>query len=163
MICSRASTLSVLAGPGIRLPQQGLRHSPDIKASDKGTVAGGRDDQLHQCGMYLDMDIFYNETFPLHQVESDTARHTAVFKSTRPTGVTNDFMISSARHPAFAAAISKLPVFYSTGPFFITWVVKDYLLVQPSLPSPTLQMINSTELTSYTTDLESSTWRRTDA
>ncbi|KAL6401341.1 hypothetical protein AUP68_15209 [Ilyonectria robusta] len=51
MICSRASTLSVLAGPGIRLPQQGLRHSPDIKASDKGTVAGGRDDQLHQCGM----------------------------------------------------------------------------------------------------------------
>ncbi|CAM1502435.1 Fc.00g044190.m01.CDS01 [Cosmosporella sp. VM-42] len=136
---------------------------------------------LHQYGgIYLDMDTLCNETFPLHQVESDTATHHAVFKSTKPTGVTNDFMISSARHPAFAAAIAKLPHFYgitrlwarmlpygaimiSSGPFFLSLVLKNYLLEQPSTRSPTMQVVNQTVLAPYITDLESCTWHRDDA
>jgi len=134
----------------------------------------------HYGGIYLDMDTYCNETFPLHQVESDATAHTAVFKSTLPTGVTNDFMISSARHPVYASIISKLPVFYtitrfwariqpycnimlSSGPLFVTLVVKDYLLEQPSLPSPAIQVVNQTELAPYITDLESSTWHQADA
>jgi mannosyltransferase OCH1-like enzyme len=134
----------------------------------------------HYGGIYLDMDTFCNETFPLHQIESDTTAHTAVFKSTLPTGVTNDFMISSARHPVYASIISKLPVFYtltrfwarlqpycnimlSSGPLFLTLVVKDYLLEQPSLPSPTIHVVSVSELTPYITDLESSTWHKADA
>ena len=126
------------------------------------------------------MDTFCNATFPLDQVESYTLLHTAVFKSTVPTGVSNDFMITSARHPAFAAAISKLPIFYditrpwarlqpycnimiAAGPFFITWVVKDYLLQQASMSSSTIQVVNSTQLSPYITDLESSSWHQADA
>ncbi|KAH6976697.1 nucleotide-diphospho-sugar transferase [Ilyonectria destructans] len=131
-------------------------------------------------GIYLDMDILCNKTFPLDQVESGTAIHNAIFKSTLPTGVSNDFMISSAGHPAFTAAIHKLPLFYgknrlwarllpyaaimiSSGPFFITLMVKDYLLKQPLIHSPTVQVINGTELAPYITDLESCTWHRDDA
>lgn len=46
---------------------------------------------------------------------------------------------------------------------FLTMVLKDYLIKQPSLPSPTVGVINSTELTPYITDLESSTWHQADA
>ncbi|EEU35805.1 uncharacterized protein NECHADRAFT_55741 [Fusarium vanettenii 77-13-4] len=134
----------------------------------------------HYGGIYLDMDTFCNEAFPIHQIESDTAAHTALFEATLPTGVTNDFMISSVRHPAFAAAISQLPGFHritrlwarlqpycaimiSSGPLFLSLVVEDYLLVQPLIPSPTVKVISSSQLIPYMTDLESATWHREDA
>ncbi|KAH6984331.1 nucleotide-diphospho-sugar transferase [Ilyonectria sp. MPI-CAGE-AT-0026] len=133
----------------------------------------------HYGGIYLDMDTLCNETFPLHQVES-AAEHQAIFKSTLPTGVTNDFMISSAGHPAFAAAIAKLPTYYnktrlwarllpygaimiSSGPFFLTMMVMDYLMKQPLLSPPTVQVVNQTQLAPYITDLESCTWHQEDA
>ncbi|KAL6414179.1 glycosyltransferase family 32 [Ilyonectria robusta] len=125
------------------------------------------------------MDTLCNETFPLHQVES-AAEHQAILKSTLPTGVTNDFMISSAGHPAFAAAIAKLPTYYnktrlwarllpygaimiSSGPFFLTMMVMDYLMKQPLLSPPTVQVVNQTQLAPYITDLESCTWHQEDA
>lgn len=51
----------------------------------------------------------------------------------------------------------------SAGPMFLTMVMKDYLLEQPSSRSLTLGVINATELAPYITDLESSTWHRADA
>ncbi|KAF7557924.1 hypothetical protein G7Z17_g296 [Cylindrodendrum hubeiense] len=134
----------------------------------------------HYGGIYLDMDTVCNKTFPLDQVESGTLKHNAIFKSTLPTGVTNDIMISSAGHPAFTAAIRKLPIFYaktrlwarmlpyaaimmSTGPFFLTLVVKGYLLEQLSINVQTVQVINGSELKPYITDLQSCTWHQGDA
>lgn len=134
----------------------------------------------HYGGIYLDMDTFCNETIPLEELEKGPGPHYALFKSTLPTGVTNDFMITTARHPAYAAAVSKLPLFYditrfwaeiqpyanimmSSGPLFLSLVVKDYLLGQPSLPSPTVQVIDPPELGPYITDLESATWHKADA
>ncbi|KAL6855651.1 nucleotide-diphospho-sugar transferase [Trichoderma novae-zelandiae] len=134
----------------------------------------------HYGGIYLDMDTFCNETVPLEKLETGPGPHYALFKSTLPTGVTNDFMITTARHPAYAAAVAKLPIFYditrfwaelqpyanimmSSGPLFLSLVVKDYLLGQPSLPSPTVQVIDPPELGPYITDLESATWHKADA
>lgn len=135
----------------------------------------------HYGGIYLDMDTFCNQTFPMHEVENDDASpHIAVFKSTVPTGVTNDLMISSLRHPAFAIAIAQLPSYFaatrfwaeflpyvnimlSSGPLFLSLVVKDYLLQQDSLPSPSVTVIEPVNLNPYITDLESSTWHRSDA
>ncbi|KAM0251935.1 hypothetical protein ACHAQJ_007950 [Trichoderma viride] len=134
----------------------------------------------HYGGIYLDMDTFCNETIPLEQLEAGPSPHYALFKSTLPTGVTNDFMIATARHPAYAAAVSKLPFFYditrfwaelqpyanimmSSGPLFLSLVVKDYLIGQPSLPSPTVEVIHPTALSAYITDLESATWHKADA
>lgn len=51
----------------------------------------------------------------------------------------------------------------SAGPMFLTMVMKDYLLEQPSSLWRTIQVINATELAPYITDLESSTWHRADA
>ncbi|CAK7566043.1 MAG: CSG1/SUR1-like protein [Sporothrix epigloea] len=135
----------------------------------------------HFGGMYLDMDTWCNKTFPIERIESQGSfQHRALFKSTLPTGITNDFMITSARHPAYAAAIAKLPMYnalthfwarwqpyavimISAGPMFLTMVVKDYLMQQPSLPSLTVGVINATELAPYITDLESGTWHQGDA
>ncbi|CAK7206812.1 CSG1/SUR1-like protein [Sporothrix eucalyptigena] len=135
----------------------------------------------HYGGIYLDMDTWCNQTFPVHRLESEGSfQHRALFKSTLPTGITNDFMITSARHPAYAAAIAKLPMYnalthfwarwqpyavimISAGPMFLTMVVKDYLMQQPSLPSLTVGVINATELAPYITDLESGTWHQSDA
>ncbi|OQD79184.1 hypothetical protein PENANT_c058G06362 [Penicillium antarcticum] len=133
----------------------------------------------HYGGIYLDMDTWCNESLPIHDLGSCTAKHYALFKSTLPTGVTNDLLITSANHPTYAAAITQLPVFnaitrvwarwqphcaimISAGPLFLTMVVKQYLLEQPSLPSPTVGVINATELAPYAIDLESSTWHRAD-
>ena len=131
--------------------------------------------------MYLDMDTWCNKTFPIERIESQGSfQHRALFKSTLPTGITNDFMITSARHPAYAAAIRKLPMYnaithfwarwqpyavimISAGPMFLTMVVKDYLMQQPSLPSLTIGVINATELSPYITDLESASWHQGDA
>lgn len=91
------------------------------------------------------MNTWCNQSFPIHEIESDNLTHYALFKSTVPTGVTNDFMITSARHPVYAVAIAKLPIFHaitrlwarwqpysaimiSTGPMFLTLVIKEYLL-----------------------------------
>lgn len=136
---------------------------------------------LHNFGgVYLDIDTWCNQSFPIHEIESDNLTHYALFKSTVPTGVTNDFMITSARHPVYAAAIAKLPVSHaitrlwarwqpysaimiSAGPMFLTLVIKEYLLEQPSLPSPAVGVINASELAPYFTDLEGGTWHRSDA
>ncbi|KAF7559247.1 hypothetical protein G7046_g4908 [Stylonectria norvegica] len=134
----------------------------------------------HYGGIYLDMDTLCNETFPIDQIGSDDTVHHALFKSTLPTGVTNDFMISSPRHPAFTATIRKLPLFYSltrfwgrllpygaimisSGPFMLTLAVKSYMQDLPSLPTPTIQVINQTLLDPYITDLASCTWHQDDA
>lgn len=126
------------------------------------------------------MDTWCNRSIPINRLESDAAPDYALFKSTDPTGVTNDFMIASARHPVYAAAIAKLPLYnsithawarwqpysaimMSSGPMFLSLVAKDYLLQQSSLPSQTLGVVNSTELTPFITDLESSSWHRSDA
>lgn len=125
------------------------------------------------------MDTVCKTAFPVKQLESGNELHQALFKATSPTGITNDFMISSARHPVYAAAIAKLPVFHritrlwakiepycaimaSAGPFFLTLVAKDYLLEQPSLPSPIIQVIKPSGLAPFITDLESSTWHQND-
>lgn len=126
------------------------------------------------------MDTYCNQTFPISEVEFGSSEHIALFKSTLPTGITNDFMLSTAGHPVFAVAISQLPFFYtvtrfwaklqpyvnimlSSGPLFLSLVVTDYLLQQPSIPSPTVQIIQPNSLDPYITDLESSTWHRADA
>jgi mannosyltransferase OCH1-like enzyme len=134
----------------------------------------------HYGGVYLDMDTWCNQSFPLYEIERNTSTHYALFKSTVPTGVTNDFMITSARHPLYAKAIAKLPIYHaitrlwarwqpysaimiSAGPMFLTLVIKEYLLEQPSLPSALVGVINATELAPYITDMESGSWHRTDA
>lgn len=126
------------------------------------------------------MDTWCNQSLPIHELELGTSAHYALFKSTVPTGVTNDFMVTSARHPIYAAAINKLPISYATtrfwarwqpycavmissGPMFLTLVIEKYLLHQPSLPSPIVGVINATELAPYITDLESASWHRKDA
>lgn len=131
-------------------------------------------------GIYMDMDTLCNQTIPMQQVENDASEHIAVFKSTEPTGITNDFMISSKGHPALGMAVSSLPAFYSltrswaeslpyvnimlsSGPLFLSLVIKDYLLQQPYLPSPAIKVIKPPNLNGYITDLESSTWHRRDA
>ncbi|CEL01315.1 hypothetical protein ASPCAL00901 [Aspergillus calidoustus] len=134
----------------------------------------------HYGGIYLDMDTWCNKTIPIHALKSGPVIHHALFKPTLPTGITNAFMMATAKHPVYAAAIAKLPAFHamtkfwarlqpycavmiSTGPLFLTLVVKDYLLKQPSLPSPTIWVIDTTELGQYITDLESATWHHSDA
>lgn len=115
-----------------------------------------------------------HQAFPINQIETNLS-HNSLFEATLPTGITNDIMISSARHPTFASAISRLPTFHqltrlwarlqpyaaimmSTGPLFITLATADYLYGVSSLPSPTVQVINSTDLRPYITDLQTATW-----
>lgn len=127
------------------------------------------------------MDTICNRTIPMQQIEDISAPHYAIFKSTKPTGVTNDIMIASRHHPIFAAAVSKIIYYHditrlwarmlpygaimiAAGPFFITMVIKDYLLEHPAaLATHQMQVINDTELLPYITDLESSTWHGSDA
>ncbi|KAJ6126325.1 hypothetical protein N7523_001937 [Penicillium sp. IBT 18751x] len=134
----------------------------------------------HYGGIYLDMDTWCNKSIPIDKLELGAVSEYALFKSTLPTGVTNDFMMTSARHPVYEAAISKLPIYnsitrawaqwqpycaimISAGPMFLTMVAMDYLLKQASLPSQNMAVVNQTELTPYITDLESSSWHRADA
>jgi mannosyltransferase OCH1-like enzyme len=130
------------------------------------------------------MDTWCNASIPFDVVESSTGagedHHRAIFKPTLPTGVTNDIMISTARHPAFGEALLQLPKFFrltrpwaawmpyaaimiSSGPLFLSLVLKDYLIRQPSLPSPTVQVITESDLFPYISDLESASWHRADA
>ncbi|KAJ5888131.1 hypothetical protein N7495_008172 [Penicillium taxi] len=136
----------------------------------------------HFGGMYLDMDTWCNSTFPIEYIEPDTSVHHALFKSTKPTGVTNDFMITSARNPLYKSVITQLPsynefsklwakwqpytaIMAASGPMFLTLAVKNYLSEYSthaqSLPS--WGVINATELSPYITDLESSSWHHADA
>ncbi|KAF4449358.1 putative glycosyltransferase C4F11.04c [Fusarium austroafricanum] len=134
----------------------------------------------HYGGIYMDMDTVCNKTFPLHQIEEHKADHWALFKSTLPTGITNDFMVSSARHPAFKSVIQRLVmsqhrtswlagilpyavIMISTGPMFLTLGVKNYLLDQPSLPSPNVLIINPDDLDPYIADLQTASWHQEDA
>lgn len=135
----------------------------------------------HYGGIYLDMDTICNQTFPMHEIENDdSSPHVAVFKSTAPTGVTNDLMISSLRHPAFTFAITQLQDYYaatrfwaeilpyvnimlSSGPLFLSLVLKDYLLQQATLPSPSVTVITAENPNPFISDLQSSTWHRSDA
>lgn len=132
----------------------------------------------HYGGMYLDMDTFCNKTIPIHQF--DPSVPIAIFQSTLPTGVTNDFMMASARHPAYERLITQLPVYFkrthwwghlqpycnimiAAGPMFVTLVLMGFLLEQPSLPSPLMKVIEPLELMPFITDLQSSTWHGSDA
>ena len=116
----------------------------------------------------------------MDQVERDASGHSSVFTPTLPAGVTNDFMISTAKHPAFKQAIRRLAAFYSitrfwarlqpycnimlsSGPLFLSLVLKDFLLNQPSLPSKAVHVVNTTVLEPYFVHLGSSSWHRTDA
>ncbi|KAJ6126330.1 hypothetical protein N7523_001942 [Penicillium sp. IBT 18751x] len=133
----------------------------------------------HYGGIYLDMDTWCNQTLPIDKVGSGKLHDYALFKSTLPTGVTNDLLVTSARHPVYAAAITQLPSFnaitrawarlqphcaimISAGPMFLTMAVKNYLLERSSLPSKAVGVVNATELAPFITDLESSTWHRAD-
>ncbi|KAF7550249.1 hypothetical protein G7Z17_g5863 [Cylindrodendrum hubeiense] len=133
----------------------------------------------HFGGLYLDMDTLCNETIPFSQIEADGEEHHAVFKSTTPTGVSNDLMITSAHHPVFAQTLSRLKFYNSitrlwapllphaaimigSGPFFLTMVIKNYLLQDPAPAAHAIQVINATELAIYITDLEDSSWHNGD-
>ena len=134
----------------------------------------------HYGGIYLDMDTWCNQTIPIHEIEPHAGAHYALFKSTVPTGVTNDFMMTTAHHPIYASAIAKLPIIHATtrtwarwqpyctimisaGPMFLTLILEQFMLAQASLPLPTVGVINATQLAPYITDLESGTWHRSDA
>ncbi|EKJ75255.1 hypothetical protein FPSE_04573 [Fusarium pseudograminearum CS3096] len=133
----------------------------------------------HYGGMYLDMDTLCNASIPFEQIEAIGSKHHAVFKSTTPTGVSNDMMITSARHPAFTKALSRIQLYnditkpwrhivphvavmVSAGPLFLTMALKNYLLEQPSLPEQTVQVINATSLEPYLTDYEGASWHHGD-
>ncbi|KAF4983101.1 hypothetical protein FZEAL_1411 [Fusarium zealandicum] len=134
----------------------------------------------HYGGIYLDLDTWCNKTIPILDIESDVATHHAVFKSTTPTGVSNDLMITSPRHPVFEAALANIlrynditkgwgpwlpygAIMIAAGPLFITMVIKNYLLEQPALPELTVSVVNATTLQPYMTDLESCSWHHDDA
>lgn len=126
------------------------------------------------------MDTRCNNTLPAQMMGSDQVKDYALFKPTRPTGVTNDLLVASPKHPIYKLAISKLPAFHSitrswarlqpycaimisAGPLFLTMVVKEYLLEQHSLPSNTIGVVEEATLSPYITDLQSGTWHRADA
>ncbi|VZH89530.1 unnamed protein product [Fusarium fujikuroi] len=134
----------------------------------------------HFGGIYMDMDTYCNSSFPVDQIESLPGKEHALFKSTLPTGITNDFLIATARHPAFASAVSRLASFHqttrlwarlqpyaaimlSTGPLFLTLAVQQYLLGQPILPSPNINIIDPAMVDYYMTDFETATWHQSDA
>ena len=134
----------------------------------------------HFGGIYMDMDTYCNSSFPVDQIESLPGKEHALFKSTLPTGITNDFLIATARHPAFASAVSRLASFHqttrlwarlqpyaaimlSTGPLFLTLAVQQYLLGQPILPSPNIHIIDPAMVDHYMTDFETATWHQSDA
>ncbi|KAJ6058030.1 uncharacterized protein N7446_008929 [Penicillium canescens] len=113
----------------------------------------------HFGGIYLDMDTICKEPIPFDHVESVNAPYTAVVRATIPTGVTNSFMISSAGHPAFKAAIHRLPIFYSITRFwaglFPYWNVM--------MATGSMYVISLAQLESYIADLRTATWHGADA
>ena len=126
------------------------------------------------------MDTICKAPIPFDQVESVNAPYTAMVRATVPTGVTNSFMMSSAGHPAFQAAIHRLPMFYSitrfwagilpywnvmmaTGSMYISLALRSYLVKLPWLPSPTVQVTSLAHLQSYIADLGTATWHGADA
>ena len=130
--------------------------------------------------MYVDMDTLCTEQIPFSQLEADGEKHHAVFKSTKPTGVSNDLMITSAKHPVFEAALARIQGFseftqpwagilpyvaimISAGPMFITFAIKGYLIAHPELPETDVQVVNATTLAPYITDLEAASWHQGDA
>lgn len=123
------------------------------------------------------MDTVCHQAFPIDQIETGLGDNNSLFEATLPTGITNDMMMSTPRHPAFASAISRLPIhhlvtrfwawllpyaaiMFSTGPLFISVATAAYLGGQES---PTVQVIRSASLKPYFTDLQTATWYRADA
>lgn len=126
------------------------------------------------------MDTICKKPIPFDHLESVYAPYTAVVRATIPTGVTNSFMMSSAGHPAFKAAIDRLPIFYcitrlwagilpywnvmmATGSMYVSLALRSYLVKQPWLPLPTVQVISLAQLESYIADLRTATWHGADA
>ncbi|EEY19564.1 mannosyl phosphorylinositol ceramide synthase SUR1 [Verticillium alfalfae VaMs.102] len=84
---------------------------------------------LHRYGgIYLDMDTWCNASIPIHQIEAAGGKDLSVFKSTSPTGVSNDLMITTARHPIFEAVIKRLDELRA-----------ELLTLDPSFSSPSLE------------------------
>lgn len=126
------------------------------------------------------MDTLCTKQIPFSQLEADGEKHHAVFKSTTPTGVSNDLMITSAHHPVFDTALKRIQYFsdaskfwglfspyiaimVSAGPMFITFAIKGYLLDNPGLAPTDVQVVNATQLAPYITDLEAASWHQGDA
>lgn len=88
---------------------------------------------FHFGGVYLDLDIGCKKAL------SPLLHYEAAFPKTTPTGVSNDVMISTPRHPLFKQIIQNLPiysqswgskyltVFFSTGPIFLTNQILIYM------------------------------------
>ncbi|CAF0985717.1 unnamed protein product [Didymodactylos carnosus] len=90
----------------------------------------------HFGGVYIDMDIGCKKAlWPLPQSIEHKASgvNVAVFPETRPFGVSNDFLISTVRHPLYEKIIHQtlsrwkynflsnyLTVMVTTGPLFLT-------------------------------------------
>lgn len=134
----------------------------------------------HYGGIYLDMDTVCHDPFPMDKIEDYSLDHVALFEATKPTGITNDIMISSARHPAFESGIHRLPGFQrftsyfapfqpyaaimmATGPLFITLATAQYLYGEVELPSPTVKVIKPADLKPFISDLQTATWHKADA
>jgi inositol phosphorylceramide mannosyltransferase catalytic subunit len=128
------------------------------------------------------MDTKCHKALPIDDMGhvGESGSHVAIFKSTTPTGVTNDLMLSSAKHPVMKAAMHRLPEFYtmtwfwsrlqpycnimlSAGPLFLSLTLTDVLLQKAPEERPHVQVVNETELAPYITDLESCTWHAADA
>lgn len=128
------------------------------------------------------MDTQCHEALPVDTIDNHqgSGLHSAVFKSTIPTGVTNDMMLSSARHPAMEMAIRNLPKFHaitwfwarlqpyccimlSAGPLFLSLALTDFLLRLTPTERSLIQVVNQTELAPYISDLESASWHKSDA
>ena len=62
------------------------------------------------------MDTVCKAHIPFSDLEVDMERDLAIFKPHLPTGITNDVMIATARHPAYKKALDRIPLFYKTYP-----------------------------------------------
>jgi hypothetical protein len=126
------------------------------------------------------MSTICSNTLPMCKLGSRRVKDHALFKSTRPTGITNDLLVTPARHPIYASGISQLhaynaitrgwarlqhycAIMISSGLLLLTLVVKNHLFESTSLQSKTAAIVNQTELAPYITNLESSTWHHADA
>lgn len=94
---------------------------------------------FHYGGIYIDLDNGAKQSF-------DGLLHApAIFRKTHPTGVSNDIMASAAGHPFFGRLIDNLKnykkdfivpyitVMYSTGPLFVSMVLRKFLFSHSSL------------------------------
>ncbi|CAF3427145.1 unnamed protein product, partial [Rotaria sp. Silwood2] len=90
----------------------------------------------HLGGVYIDMDTgcstSLNILLDALEVLDPQAQHLAAFPATKPSGLSNDFLISTKGHPLFSQLVSRLSLFnhnyvvyyltvmLSTGPLYLT-------------------------------------------